>query len=113
MGNVTAQTYNLVGQTTSQTDPLGNTAHSSYDSGDLLRVVDPLGRTTSRFLDSAGRVISVIDPLGKTTTYTYTPLGQVSTVVDDPPSRRKAFSCNSAQMRELERKLSRRIDLRL
>src|SRR5271156_4882936 len=30
-----------------------------------------------------------------------------------PPSRRKAHSCNSAQMRELERKVSRRTDLRL
>src|SRR6266496_2090060 len=30
-----------------------------------------------------------------------------------PPSRRKARSCNSAQMRELERKVSRRTDLRL
>src|SRR5271157_5360410 len=30
-----------------------------------------------------------------------------------PPSRRKARSCNSAQIRELERKVSRRIDLRL
>src|ERR1035437_1115468 len=30
-----------------------------------------------------------------------------------PPSRRKARSCNSAQMRELQRKVSRRTDLRL
>src|SRR5271157_1415969 len=30
-----------------------------------------------------------------------------------PPSRRKACSCNSAQIRELERKVSRRTDLRL
>jgi hypothetical protein len=30
-----------------------------------------------------------------------------------PPSRRKARSCSSAQMRELERKVSRRTDLRL
>src|ERR1700747_72024 len=30
-----------------------------------------------------------------------------------PPSRRKARSCSSAQIRELERKVSRRTDLRL
>ena len=30
-----------------------------------------------------------------------------------PPSRRKAFSCNSAQICELERNTSRRTDLRL
>jgi len=30
-----------------------------------------------------------------------------------PPSRRKARSCNSAQMRALERKVRRRTDLRL
>jgi len=41
------------------------------------------------------------------------PLAQSTTTRVAPPSRRNAFSCNSAQMRELERNVRKRAALRL
>jgi YD repeat-containing protein len=46
------------------TDPLQHTAQFVYDSGDLVEVRDPLGRSVTRFVDGAGRAVSSTDPLG-------------------------------------------------
>jgi hypothetical protein len=50
-----------------------------YDAGDLVTITDPLGRTTTRFLDGAGRVVQVTDPLGQRTRYEYDRLNTTPT----------------------------------
>ena len=96
-------TYNNAGQLRTAKDPLDHTWTSGYSLGDLSSVTDPLGRTTSRFVDSAGRVVmvtdplghqvrrdyddrnqltKVTDPLGKTTQFGYDPAGNLNTVTD-------------------------------
>ncbi|MFB3739877.1 MAG: adenylate/guanylate cyclase domain-containing protein, partial [Candidatus Velamenicoccus archaeovorus] len=42
----------------------------------------PLGRTTKRFVDAAGRVLSTTDPLGYRTRYTYDAMGNLTSVTD-------------------------------
>ena len=39
--------------------------------GDLTGITDPLGRTTTRIFDNAGRTLAVTDPSGNTTRYSY------------------------------------------
>ncbi|PYX74082.1 MAG: Rhs family protein, partial [Acidobacteria bacterium] len=56
LGNSTSLVYNSAGRPVSVTDPVGNTSQFAYDSGDLVGTTDPLGRTVSRFVDSAGRL---------------------------------------------------------
>ena len=46
------------------TDPLGNTTQFTYNLGGLVAVADPLGRTTNRFLDAAGRLLVLTNHVG-------------------------------------------------
>jgi RHS repeat-associated protein len=82
LGNSASMAYNSAGQPVSVTDPVGNTSQFGYDSGDLVGITDPLGRTLYRFVDAAGRLVSVTDPLGRITKYAYNPLNQVLSVTD-------------------------------
>jgi RHS repeat-associated protein len=45
-------------------------------------LTDPLGNTTTRFVDGAGRVAAITDPLGRITRYTYNAMNQVVQKVD-------------------------------
>jgi len=48
----------------------------------MTAVIDPLGNTTSRLLDSAGRLLALTNPLGNLTQYNYDSLNRMTQVVD-------------------------------
>jgi RHS repeat-associated protein len=75
-------TYNGAGQVRTAADPLGRTWTYAYTLGDVTSVTDPLGRETSRFVDSGGRVVSVTDPLGHRTVRDYDGFNQLLKVTD-------------------------------
>ncbi|MFG2889716.1 RHS repeat-associated core domain-containing protein [Streptomyces sp. NPDC048248] len=58
------------------TDPLGNTARTTYDANDRpCQITDPLGNTTHLAYDENGHVTSIVRPDGSGSTATYTELG--------------------------------------
>jgi RHS repeat-associated protein len=64
------------------TDPLSHAMQLGYVGGDLSTVTDALGRTSTVFTDSAGRLISAADALGNTYQYAYDPRDNVSSITD-------------------------------
>ena len=62
-----------------------------------MKITDPLGRVTQRFVDGAGRVLTQTDPLGQATRIEYNKTDQPTAVIDalggtttygyDPPGR--------------------------
>jgi RHS repeat-associated protein len=74
--------FNADGQPLTTTDPLGNPTTLTYDRGDLVGVTDPIGRSTRRFLDAAGRLVATTDALGNLTRQTYDALDRVSAITD-------------------------------
>ena len=80
---VASITYNTaMGLPTKITDALGHAVTLAYTGGDLTSVTDALGRKTTRYPDSIGRVISVVDPLGNRTLYGYDPMNRVTSITD-------------------------------
>jgi RHS repeat-associated protein len=75
-------TYNKVGQLKTAKDPLDHIWTYAYTAGDLTSVTDPLGRTTSRFVDSAGRVVMVTNALGHRVRREYDGLNQLTKLTD-------------------------------
>jgi YD repeat-containing protein len=55
LSHQTLLTYSPQGQPVTVTTPAGTTTFS-YDGGDLVSITDPLGRTTTRFVDGLGRL---------------------------------------------------------
>lgn len=49
------------------TSALNKTTQFGYDLTDLTSITDPLGRTTTRFMDPAGRTVRVTNALGQST----------------------------------------------
>jgi len=82
LSQVTRFTYNLSGQLLSTADPLNHTTAFNYEGGDLVSIVDPLGRISTRFIDSAGRLSTITDPLGRRTRYDRDSLDRVTDVTD-------------------------------
>ena len=66
----------------SLSDSLGNTTHFIYELGDVVGMTNPLGDTTTRYIDSAGRPIILTDSLAHGTQYAYDALNQLVQVVD-------------------------------
>jgi len=105
VGNVTAITDALSHQTTfshtasgqplTVTTPAGTTTFG-YDGGDLVGNTDPLGRTTSRFIDAVGRPVRATNPMGQATTHTYDVLNAV-TQTTDPLGGVTAFTYDANQ----------------
>jgi RHS repeat-associated protein len=83
--------YDANGELTASADPLGNATQFAYLNGDVVRITDPLGRTTARVSDPVDRLLSLSNPLGQTSSYQYTPLNQV-TQVTDPRGGQTSFS---------------------
>lgn len=77
LGHQTTFVPNTEGLPVSITDPAGNTAQVSYDGADLVSITDPVGNVTSRFIDSAGRLLALTDAAGRVTRYTFNALNQV------------------------------------
>lgn len=78
----TTVTYNAAGQPLTVSNALGEMYTFGYEQGDLESITDSLGRTTSRFIDGAGRVVAVTDPVGRRTMYSYDVLGRVTSETD-------------------------------
>ncbi|GEP43096.1 hypothetical protein BGE01nite_23870 [Brevifollis gellanilyticus] len=89
--------YDLVGNSTSVTDPRGNTTTTQYDARNRpTRVTHPLvvdasqpvgspmvSPMISTVYDPSGRVLEVTDPQGAVTTKFYDPAGRLVKTVDD------------------------------
>jgi len=63
--------YSTEGQPTTLTNAEGETTKLSYEGGDLVGVTNPLGNTTSLFVDALGRTRSVTLPGGERYLYAY------------------------------------------
>ena len=75
-------TYGPDGQPTTVTDPLGHVSTYAYVGGDLARITDPLGRSTTKFVDPIGRLVARVDPLGARYDYVYDPMNRVVQLTD-------------------------------
>jgi RHS repeat-associated protein len=75
-------TPSATGQPAALADALGNTTTFAYTGGDLTSITDPLGHTTTRTPDGAGRLTTVTTPLGQPTRYAYDPLNLLVSITD-------------------------------
>ncbi|WP_171166404.1 putative T7SS-secreted protein [Streptomyces sp. I05A-00742] len=84
LGHRTAYTYNARYKVVLETDPLGNTTRTTWDSTHRfpVTITDPLGRTTHYSYDEQGCLRSVIRPDGTTITAAYSELGLATEVAD-------------------------------
>jgi RHS repeat-associated protein len=71
----------VAGQPLTITTPVGTTTFA-YELGDLARITDPAGNTTSRFTDAAGRLLAVTTPLGQRTRYEFDVLNRLTKITD-------------------------------
>ena len=77
MSNATVNTYDVVGNLLSVTDPEGNETSYQYDRLDRqVTVTDPLGNTSTEEYDADGNVIQNVDRDGRVTDYLYDPLNR-------------------------------------
>jgi RHS repeat-associated protein len=93
LGNESTFKYSFEGQPIEFANTEGETTKFSYEGGDLVGVTDPLGNTTSRFVDALGRVRAITLPGGERYLYSYneagertsmsTPLGAKTTIEYD------------------------------
>jgi RHS repeat-associated protein len=81
MGQQTTLTFNAAGQPVTVADAAGTTRFG-YNQGDLVSITDPLGQTTARSIDKAGRLVSVTNPLGQQTRYGYDGLDRLLRIID-------------------------------
>jgi RHS repeat-associated protein len=75
-------TYDAAGLPTAVTDALSHTLTVEYDAGEPVRITDALGRTATRYLDTAGRVATTTDGVGNTTSYEHDVLDRVTRITD-------------------------------
>ena len=81
LSHQTTLTYNAAGQPLTVTTPAGTTQFG-YDSGDLATITDPLGRTSSQFIDAVGRLVRTTNAVGQTTTHEYDVLNAPTKTID-------------------------------
>ncbi|MFF1732780.1 DUF6531 domain-containing protein [Streptomyces sp. NPDC058247] len=80
-GAITVTRLNTLGQTVSETDPLGNTVHFEWDRYDnLISRTDELGSTATFTYDDAGNLLTVHFPDGRRSSATYNALHQPETM---------------------------------
>lgn len=70
-GNQTFYFNNGNGETTEIQDPLGNKIQRVFTSGNLTKITDANGRSTTLDYDGRGNVTRVIDPLGNKVEFLY------------------------------------------
>ena len=83
--NAATQTYeyNKNGQVSKVTDAMGNTTTIIYDSLDrVIETINPLGHSKHFTYDAIGNITSTTDENGNTTQYKYSALGDVTEVID-------------------------------
>ena len=81
-GSKISITYNSAGQRETVTDQLLRTFRFVYEKGDLVKVIDPLGRSVSRFTDGAGRLLAMTNALGQITRYEYDAYNELTKIID-------------------------------
>ncbi|MER6999031.1 RHS repeat-associated core domain-containing protein [Streptomyces sp. NPDC000410] len=89
-GRVTKLDFMPDGQLKSVTDAAGAMTEYTYRYGEPVSVKDAEGRTSSRFLDAAGRPTVLTDEAGSATTIVYDKLNQTRSVTD-PLGHRTGF----------------------
>jgi len=80
LGHETTFEYNFDGQPTAITDGEGETTKLAYEDGDLVGTTNPLGNTTSQFVDALGRVRAVTLPGGERYLYGYNEANQLTSI---------------------------------
>ncbi len=80
LGHEVTFEYNSDGQPTAITNAESETTKLGYESGDLVAVTNPLGRTTSQFVDALGRVRAITLPGGERYLYGYNEANQPTSV---------------------------------
>ncbi|MFE2601034.1 RHS repeat-associated core domain-containing protein [Streptomyces sp. NPDC059396] len=78
----TAFTHTPDGQVETVTDASGAVTEYAYEHGELTAVKDAEGRTSSQFLDAAGRPVVMTDEAGARSTVTYDVLNQARKTTD-------------------------------
>lgn len=95
--------YDLSGNLTAETDPLGNITRHTYDRDNRQAArIDARGETTTFDLDQLNRITKVTDPVGAVTKYEYNAAGYLTARVD-PNNGRTTFEYDPIG-RETERK---------
>lgn len=83
LGRTTNHTYDELNRLTSTTDPLGNTTTTTYNpDGTVASTTDALGNTTSFTYDNLKRVVTTTDPVGNATSTSYDAAGNVASTTD-------------------------------
>src|SRR5262249_16394876 len=80
--NRTVIAYNVSGQPTSVADPLNSVWQYGYSSGDLVSMANPLGQTSTSFVDAAGRVVSKTNAAGQRVSFTFDGDNRPTSVTD-------------------------------
>jgi RHS repeat-associated protein len=99
---ITTYTYNDKGQVTAIDGPQpgnGDTTSFTYDptTGDLLAVTRPVvGTTTYSDYDAAGQVGRVTDPNGNSTTYSYDGRGRITAITSEADGTTTWYAYNGA-----------------
>jgi RHS repeat-associated protein len=78
----TVLSTNPQGRVTGLTDALQHTWTWGYTAGDLVATSNPVGSSTQRFLDGAGRVLTMVDALGRKTRMAVDKLNRITSVID-------------------------------
>ncbi|PSJ26943.1 hypothetical protein B7P34_20345 [Streptosporangium nondiastaticum] len=105
LGNKTTWTYDDDGRLASETDPRGNTSGADpekfrttygYDlAGNRTKVTNPLGKVTSTTYDAANRAVAATDELGRQTRTEHDALGRISKVIG-PDGAATTYTYNAA-----------------
>ena len=83
MGHVTRTAFDALDRVKSETDSGNNTTSFAYDqTGNLIRINDPLGRVTQYRYDVRNRPTATIDPAGNFTTFRYDLDGHTTALTD-------------------------------
>lgn len=81
--DITYYEYNDKNQRISVTDALGHKTRYEYDEkGNVTKVIEPNGATTTSVYNSKGLMTSMTDALGRTTTYEYDANGKRTKIID-------------------------------
>ena len=91
-GHITTLLTDGAGRVIRVTDPLGRSTQAAYDALDLVTsIIDALGNTTAFTYDENGNLLTLTDARSKTTTWTYDDMDRVATRTD-PLTRAKSFA---------------------
>ncbi|MEU8787416.1 DUF6531 domain-containing protein [Streptomyces sp. NPDC048637] len=84
LGHQTTYRHNQTAKVIAETDPLGNTTRTEYDTAnrEIVAIADPLGHTTHYEHDERGNLTRVTLPDGKVTSATYNAFGQLLSVTE-------------------------------